>query len=130
MKFFFMSVLFHSLCPLKSKSKTLLFQVMTRLHGWDHVPTDAKLRGGMPPKAKGLSEEEIAAKATVSHCESVTPKGKEQEKADLGTPKEKRDRESPSTSLFKSPVAKKKIVLDNTMVEGAEVRFSTDITSS
>ena len=61
-----------------------------------------------------MSEEEIAAKAT------VTPKGKEQEKADLGTPKEKRDRESPSTSPFKSPVAKKKIVLDDTMVEGAE----------
>ena len=100
---------------------------MTRLHGWDHVPTDAKLRGGMPPK-KGLSEEEIAAKA------AVTPKGKEQEKADLGTPKEKtnakRDRESPENSPFKSSVAKKKIVLDDTMVEGAEVRFSTYITSS
>ena len=76
-----MSVLFHSLCPLKSESKTLLFQV---IHGWDYVPTDAKLRGGMPPK-KGLSEEEITAKAT------VTPKGKEQKKADLGTPKEKTD---------------------------------------
>ena len=98
---------------------------MPRLHGWDYVPTDAKLRGGMPPK-KGLSEE-IAAKAT------VTPKGKEQKKADLGTPKEKtdvkRDRESPEDSPFKSPLAKKKIVLDDTIVEG-EVRFSTYITSS
>ena len=54
----------------------------------------------MPPK-KGLSEDEIAATA------AVTPKGKEQEKADVGTPKEKtdskRDRESPENSPFKSP---------------------------
>ena len=100
---------------------------MPRLHGWDYVPTDAKPRGGMLPK-KGLSEEEIAAKA------AVTSKGKEQEKDDLGMPKEKtdakRDRESPEHSPFKLPVAKKKIVLDDTMVEGAEVRFSTSITSS
>ena len=98
---------------------------MPRLHGWDQVPTEVKLRGGMPPKAKGLSEEEIAAKAV------VTPKGKkEQEKADLGTPKEKRDRESPLTSPFKSPVPKKKLVLDDTVAESAEVRFSTFITLS
>ena len=100
---------------------------MLRLHGWDYVPTAAKLRGGMPPK-KDLSEDEIAATA------AVTPKGKEQEKAALGMSKEKtdakRDRESPENSLFKSSVAKKKIVLDDTMAESAEVRFSTSITSS
>ena len=78
----------------------------------------------MPPKAKGLSEEEIAAKAP------VTPKGKEVEKVNLGTPKEKRDRESPSTSPFKSPIPKKKMVLDDTVPESAEVRFSTFITLS
>ena len=74
----------------------------------------------MPPK-KGLSEDEIAATA------AVTPKGKEQEKADVGTPKEKtdskRDRESPENSPFKSSVAKKKIVLDDTMVEGTTPPF-------
>ena len=55
MKFFFlfMSILLHSFCPLKSKSKSLLFKVMLRLHGWDYVPTAAKLRGDMPHK-KGL----------------------------------------------------------------------------
>ena len=100
---------------------------MLRLHGWDYVPTAAKLFGGMLPK-EGLSEDEIAATA------AVTPKGKEQEKADVGTPKEKtdskRDRESPENSPFKSPATKKKIVLDDTVVEGAEVQFSTYITSS
>ena len=64
----------------------------------------------------------------------MTPKGKEQEKVALGMSKEKtdakRDRESPENSPFKSPVAKKKIVLDDTMVEGTKVRLSTYITSS
>ena len=69
----------------------------------------------MPPKAKGLSEEEIREQAV------VTPKGKskEQEKADQDTLKEKRGRESPSTSPFKSPIPKKKLVLDNTVAESA-----------
>ena len=113
--FFFILVLFHSLSTLKSESRTLLVQVVPRPHGWEEVPTGAKLKGGMPPKAKGLSEEEIREQAV------VTPKGKskEQEKADQGTPKEKRDRESPSTSPFKSPIPKKKLVLDNTVAESA-----------
>ena len=95
---------------------------MGRPHGWDDdVPG---LKGGMPPKTKGLTEEEIAAEAP------LTPKGKEVEKVTLGTPKEKRDRESPSASPFKSPLPKKKMALDDTVPESAEVRFSTSITSS
>ena len=124
MNFFFILVLFHSLSTLKSESRTLLVQVVPRPHGWNEVPTGANLKGGMPPKPKGLTEEEIEAQAV------VTPKGKSKEQEEADTPKEKRGRESPSTSPFKSPIPKKKLVLDDTVAESAEVRFSTFITSS
>ena len=67
----------------------------------------------MPPKK--MTDEETAYAAV------VMPKGKEKDKADTGTPKDKaeskRDRESP----FKSPAAKKKIALDDDMVADNEV---------
>ena len=75
-----------------------------------------------------MTEEKIA------DAVAVTPKGNEMDNTDKGTLKDeaesKRDRESTNNLPFKSPAAKKKIALDDTVAEAAEVRISTLITLS
>ena len=92
----------------------------------DYVNSDQEF----PPQPVSIQEieDEIADAA------AMTPKGKEKEKADTGTLKvkaeSKRDRELPNNSAFKFPAAKKKISLDNTVTDNAEVRITTSTSSS